>query len=102
MLLGVVLSDHAEAMSRQLFSEVTVAKENVSASAPVDVDATLLPKPVAIERTIGFSTFGESILTVVLEWTLTDSNGQLVWVDTIKGQGVNIPEFFPVRSNMPD
>ena len=102
MLLGVVLSDHAEAMSRQLFSEVTVAKENVSASAPVDVDATLLPKPVAIERTIGFSTFGESILTVVLEWTLTDSNGQLVWVDTIKGQGVNIPEFFPVRSNMSD
>ena len=103
MPLGVVLSDHAEAMSRHLFSKVTVAKENVSGSAPVHHDATLLPKPVAIERSIGATAFGESILTVVLEWTLTDSNGQLVWVDTIKGRGIeNSGNVFTHRSNASD
>lgn len=88
MPLGAVLSDHAETMSRQLFSKVTVTKGNVPASAPVDGDAVLLVTPVAVERSLGATAFGDSILTVILEWTLTDSNGQLIWVDTVKGQGV--------------
>lgn len=100
MPLGVVLSDHAEAMSRRLFSKVTVTKNNVPDSAPVDSDAVLSIKPVAIERSLGATAFGKSILTVILEWTLTDSNGQLVWVDTIKGQGVkNSGNVFTHKSN---
>ncbi len=100
MPLGAVLSDQAEAMSRRLFSKVTVTKNNVPDSAPVDGDAALSIKPVAIERSLGATAFGKSILTVILEWTLTDSNGQLVWVDTIKGQGVkNSGNLFTHKSN---
>ncbi len=100
MPLGGVLSDHAKSMSRRLFAKVTVTEKNVPDSAPVGGDAALSVKPVAIERSIGATAFGDSVLTVALEWTLTDSNGQLVWVDTIKGQGVrNSGNVFTHKSN---
>ncbi len=85
--LGAVLSEQAESMSRKLFTGLIVAK-SAADGAPTKSDAILSPKPVAIERTLGATAFSDSVLTVVLEWTMKDANGRPVWVDATKGHGV--------------
>ncbi len=100
--LGAVLSEQAESMSRKLFTGLIVAK-SAADGAPTKSDAILSPKPVAIERTLGASAFGDSVLTVVLEWTMKDANGRLVWVDATKGHGVaKSGNAFTYRSNATD
>lgn len=100
--LGAVLSEQAESMSRKLFTGLIVAK-SAADGAPTKSDAILSPKPVAIERTLGASAFGDSVLTVVLEWTMKDANGRLVWVDATKGHGVaKSGNAFTYKSNATD
>ena len=100
--LGAVLSEQAESMSRKLFTGLNVAK-SAADGAPTKSDAILSPKPVAIERTLGATAFSDSVLTVVLEWTMKDANGRLVWVDATKGHGVaNTGNAFTHSSNATD
>ena len=50
------------------------------------VAAILTPRVAYINRTVGATSFGESIVDIKVEWTLSDSKGNIIWVNTINGQ----------------
>jgi hypothetical protein len=82
MPIGVALVQNSKALATTIFTQA-VCSDSASGSPPVD--AVLTPRAVSIERSLGATAFGQSILTVVLEWKFEDPAGNLVWVDTVKG-----------------
>lgn len=84
--LGETLSQNAEMIARRLFFKVIVT-HTAEELANAKVNALLTPKMILAERTAGATAFGESIFTIMLEWTLQDTAGNIVWAETIKGEG---------------
>jgi hypothetical protein len=84
--LGDVLSRNAEALTRELFTNVVIL-DNATLPTGIPVDAILIPNIIVAERTTGATAFGMSIFTVILEWKLEDREGHTLWVDTVKGEG---------------
>jgi len=97
--IGNQLAKNASELSDILFRDVVVT------STPVPVgtrhaDAVLTPRVIAIERSYGATAFGESILTIVFEWKLEDSQSNPIWVDSIKGEGrLNVGNYFTHKGN---
>jgi len=97
--LGDALTQNAEAVARQVFSEVAVT-QGTNNEATRGVKAMLTPKMVLAERTAGATALGTSILSVMLEWKMEDLKGNIIWIDTIKGEGKeNTGNIFTHRSN---
>ena len=46
----------------------------------------LTPKVAYINRTVGATSFGKSITSIKVEWTLAEPSGQTIWADTISGE----------------
>ncbi len=84
--IGGQLAKNATEMSDILFKKVIHSKTPI-ANATHRVDAILTPKVVAIERSYGATSLGESILLVVLEWRLEDNYKNVIWIDAIKAMG---------------
>ena len=42
----------------------------------------LTPKVAYINRTVGATSFGKSITSIKVEWTLAEPSGQTIWADT--------------------
>lgn len=83
--LGKVLSDNAEGLVRNLFSDVLVT--DATQPSKTAVDAIITPKMVSVERTRPMFIFQQQRTTIMIEWTVKDANGDLIWVDTITGEG---------------
>lgn len=81
MPLGDALAANSEAVARAAFADVE-SGEGAATDRP-----TLTTTLVALDRTMGATAFGESILDLVLEWRLTAADGSLVWVETVRGRG---------------
>lgn len=84
--LGGALISNTKSMARALFQEVSIGTDNVVA-ANSSIDAVLTPKLISAERTHPTTIFGQQTSTIILEWTLTDQKAQIIWVNTVKGQG---------------
>src|SRR3990167_6465957 len=97
--LGDALAQNAEAVTRQVFSEVVVTP-GTNNEATSGVKAMITPKMVVAEWTWGATAFGDSILSVILEWKMEDLKGNVVWIDTVKGDGKeNTGNIFTHKSN---
>ncbi len=97
--LGDALTQNAEAVSRHVFSEVAVT-QGTNNEATGGVEAVLTPKMVVAEWTWGATAFGASILSVMLEWKMEDLNGNIIWIDTVKGEDKeNTGNIFTHKSN---
>ena len=83
--LGKLLSDNAEVLVRNLFSDVLVTDAIQPPEAAVD--AIITPKMVSVERTRPMFIFQQQRTTIMIEWSVKDANGDLIWVDTITGKG---------------
>ena len=88
LLLGSQFALNSEALARHLFADVIVKN---SADAPPDAgtDAVLVPRLVTVDRAAGMSAFSESKISAALEWSLKSAKGDIVWIDTIKGEAKN-------------
>jgi len=72
-----------------LFTDVKKIDEQPS----LEADATLTPKIINLIRTRPRSVWGEQITTIIVEWSLKNKNGDVIWLDTITAQGKGeIPE----------
>jgi hypothetical protein len=83
---GEHLAQNSEVLTRTLFSEVVVHKE-LPGPAAEDFAAVLIPRMMFVEQSLGIWKWNASTITMALEWTLTDQQGTIVWVDTVKGTG---------------
>ncbi|MGE0826155.1 MAG: hypothetical protein AB7G75_17115 [Candidatus Binatia bacterium] len=77
--LGTVLAYNAENVTREVFSEVLVTGGS-EGPGQARLPGVLIPRFVNAER------YGNT-LTILLEWTLRDAEDNVVWIDTIKGEG---------------
>jgi hypothetical protein len=84
--LGDALVSNAKALTSGLFTRV-VTFEGATPPTDTKFDAILTPRFVLAERTMGATAFGTSIFTVILEWKLEDTKGNILWIDTLKGEG---------------
>ena len=88
MPLGQALCRNAEALCEALFDDVTVRR--VTATEPSGLsaaDGALTPAVSVVERAMGGWAFGKMTTVIGVEWTMTDRDGNLVWVQTIQGSG---------------
>jgi hypothetical protein len=83
--IGNSIASNAPALARHIFDDV-IDMSDGQLPPNKTVAAILTPKVAYINRTMGATSFGESIVDIKVEWTLNDSNGNTIWVDTINGQ----------------
>jgi len=67
-----------------LFADV-IEKRNSSSIG--EIDAILTPKILTLIRNRPPMATNEQITTIIVEWSLKDNNGDIIWVDTITAQG---------------
>lgn len=88
MPIGENLARNSEALAKQTFSNVTVAKSQNGFST-ANVSAILTPRLAALDQNQAAWAFGKSTLVVILEWEMRTPDGDLIWVDSVKGEGKN-------------
>ena len=80
--LGEALSIGAVEVARSLFAHV---EESQSSRQDV-VDAVLTPKFVFLENAAGMWARNEAVTTIAVEWVFEDSEGNVIWAQTITGE----------------
>jgi hypothetical protein len=83
--VGESIATNAPVFARHLFDDV-VDMSNGQLPPNETVAAILTPKVAYTTRTVGATAGGESIVDIKVEWTLSDANGNPIWVDTIDGR----------------
>jgi len=86
MPLGPALTKNAKALARKLFRSARITN-SATAPTPPGVAATLTPRVALVERRMGATAFGDQVVTVKIEWTLRDPSGNVIWIDTVRGEG---------------
>jgi hypothetical protein len=79
---GLQIGTNACELAAILFQNI-VSDSDSTAPTTSAVDAVLTPRVITSERTWDWN----SMLTVVMEWKLTKPNGDIIWADTVKGNG---------------
>jgi hypothetical protein len=85
MAVGPALTEDAPQCARNTFREVVEISNG--GTPPKPIDATLTPKMAFIGIKYGQTMFSKDTITLKLEWTFTDPAGNLIWADTVTGQG---------------
>jgi len=84
--IGDQLAKNAFEISELLYRNIEITtspnQKNIG-----QIDAILTPTVLVVERTMGATSLGESIFTIVMEWRLEDTDKNIIWVDSIKGEG---------------
>ena len=83
--IGKSIATNAPVLARHLFDDV-VDMSNGQLPANETVAAILTPRVAYNTRTVGATGGGESIVDIKVEWTLSDSKGSTIWVNTIDGR----------------
>lgn len=78
--LGDLLRTHAEEVARACFARV------VSASAGSEHPAILTMRLIAHLPSLSLWAGQDQVHTILLEWTLRDPNGRLIWIETVRGE----------------
>jgi hypothetical protein len=82
--VGSTFVQNAETLARTLFSVVEMGEQREGCLAP-NVDATLTPAIVSMSRNYPVWATTPSKTVVQVRWTMVDTTGQIVWLDTISG-----------------
>ena len=84
--IGQQLAKNSNELASILFKNV-VTTDAATGKTNGQIDALLTPRVVAIEKSLGAIRGDDSITTIVLEWKLEDNKNNLIWIDTVKGEG---------------
>lgn len=81
IMLGESLSANVEDVSRAVFTNVVVAMEK-DGKLPRGNDSILSPSLKYLKKSIPVLGFHDTHTTIVMEWALKDSLGNIVWADS--------------------
>jgi hypothetical protein len=85
--IGESLVHNSETLASQVFTDVLEVDGRVQEQA-TSINAILTPKLAYINRTIGATSFGQSIISIKMEWELTTNNGKPIWIETVSGEAI--------------
>jgi hypothetical protein len=83
--VGVMLAHNAEAVTQEVFTAVVITGDS-DVPGRAGSNAVLVPRVVTIELDPS-AILGPETLTVLLEWKLQDEQGNIIWIDTVTGEG---------------
>lgn len=83
--IGESLVQNSETLARHVFTDV-VHVRGTTQSETTTVKAILTPKLAYINRTMGATSIGTSIIAIKVEWNLTTTDGKPIWVETVGGE----------------
>ena len=86
--IGQQLAKNSNELASILFKNV-ITTDTATGKTNDQIDALLTPRVVAIEKSLGAKKGDDSIITIVLEWKLEDKEKNLIWIDTVKGEGMS-------------
>jgi hypothetical protein len=86
--VGKAACNLLEPALKDVFSSLTVVP---SESQSGDAQVVLLPRIVAVDRTGGTTSFSKITMIMQLEWTVKDTSGRTIWLETIQGTAVGHP-----------
>lgn len=85
--VGNALCANSIAVSKAVFTDVEIAKDNTTYSSMPNVKVILTPTLITIERDRPMFLNTTQTLFAIFNWTLTDTDGGLIWASTIEGEG---------------
>ena len=77
--IGKSIAQNADVLAQHTFREVV-------ASGGADADALITPRVAYIDQTVGATAAGPSIVTIKVEWAISDAAGNVIWLDTVSGE----------------
>jgi hypothetical protein len=80
--VGRVACTELEPALRGAFTNLTSA---TATSSTGDAQVILVPRFVTIDRTGGITGFSGVKTVLLVEWTVTDTSGKTVWLETVQG-----------------
>lgn len=84
IFVGEALDSNCEALATAMFTQVSVSRKP---GPPIAGTSTLTPQLVAIARDRPAMGYNDQTTNILLLWELKDSQGRLVWVETVNGEG---------------
>jgi hypothetical protein len=83
--LGRLLEVNSEDMAGKIFARVLVKQNEVSSLA--GVRAILTPEVAGFEHSTVATAFDTVEISLDVKWTLSDPEGKIIWVRTVRGTG---------------
>lgn len=83
--IGIWVAPNAKRLAEHVFARVVDVDGTVPASGS-GVDAILTPRVAFINRTLGATSVGDSLVAVKVEWDLRTLSGQPIWIETTSGE----------------
>lgn len=83
--IGNSIATNASVLARHIFDDV-VDMSNGQPPLNKTISAILTPRVAYINLAQSATNFGETMVDIKVEWKLSDSNGNTIWVSTINGQ----------------
>lgn len=84
--LGATLSANVERVARAIFTEVELRPKTRVAESQ-QIDAILKTDLLTIARDRPMFAYEEQTTLLVLQWTLIDTKGNVIWTETMRGEG---------------
>lgn len=84
--LGQTLCLNHEKMLQKAFTKV-IRTQDGHLDGIGGVDLIAVPKLISYDYVPGVTAFHESRQTIKIEWTVTDTQGNILWVDTLQAVG---------------
>jgi hypothetical protein len=88
--MGLALAENAEAAARAVFREVTVTN-SIDNKLLQNEGALLMPKLTNTNLRCSGLLLLTYTFSISVEWTLTTTNGQTIWVQEVSGNGESRP-----------
>ena len=84
--LGNTMCDYFEKISRDIFIDVNVLS-NSNITFYDDMDVSIIPEVTAVNLHVPQWSGQTQRAIILIEWTISDNQNQVIWVDTVRGEG---------------
>jgi hypothetical protein len=98
--LGDTLVSYSEALARSIFANVSVASVQAEADGIAGSAIGLTPRLVSFTRSAALWAHEDQTCVAILEWTLRDARGEILWIGTFTGEATEkVGSAFSVNKN---
>ena len=86
--IGENLVHHSVELMNRVFAYSVTLDESINKSPNKNIKYVMTPELIFFDWAFGAFAGSESKISICVKWTLTDTSGKTLWVETIKGIGI--------------
>ena len=85
-LLGALFAQNSKTLAETIFTNVKVVNDKASL-ASIEADVIITPEVLSLIRTRPMAPWKDQTTTAVLQWIMTETGENLIWIETVTGNG---------------